>query len=58
MSGEDVGSKDAAVKPPRKGSRRSSTDTPQALSTAKMLKLRIAAPHKAYCSGKLFCAYS
>ena len=42
MSGEDDGSKDAAVKPPRKGSRRSSTDTPQALSTAKMLKLRIA----------------
>ena len=31
VSGEDVGSKDAAVKPPRKGSRRSSTDTPQAL---------------------------
>ena len=29
--GEDVGSKEAAVKPPWMGSRRSSTDTPHAL---------------------------
>ena len=33
---------DAAVKPPGVGLRRSSTDAPQALSTVKMLKLRIA----------------
>ena len=43
---------------PRDGLRRSSTDTPQALNTAKMLKLGIADFHKAYCFGKLFCAYS
>ena len=40
--GEDVGSKEAAVKPPWMGSRRSSTDTPHALNTAQILKLGIA----------------
>ncbi len=39
---EDVGSRDAAVKPPRMGLRRSSTDTPHVLNPAKILKLRIA----------------
>nr|WP_305907498.1 hypothetical protein [Methylomarinum sp. Ch1-1]MDP4520258.1 hypothetical protein [Methylomarinum sp. Ch1-1] len=43
MFGEDVGSKDAAVKPPGMGLRRSSTDTPHALNPAKILKLGIAA---------------
>jgi hypothetical protein len=45
VPGEDVGSMDAAVKPPRMGLRRSSTGTPYALNTVKMLKLRIAAKH-------------